>query len=259
MRILLSKTFKENLVTLLWFGGLLLFLSLKTGPPGTTGSLLGGALQYWQGHAAILFSALGHTLSVALPASVVILLISFSTALLAANKPRLTSSLTAIIILISLLPSVYLVHLVRIIHPLAQVNSEAFAGGVLIFSNLVMYFFFLGFKKDISDEFAKEYHFLARQLGVKSKFRSSLQKLGLLGLERFLPLFIMVFSSTIFVEEKLNISGGIYTSLYDTVKSVNISSRPDIFWGKLLFILIFVVSLQFIYGIILNHVKTRYF
>ena len=253
----LGKTIKENRVTFSWYGLLILFLSIQRAPNGIDGSLVNRVLDYWNDHAAFLFSALGNTLSVAFPVAAAMLIISFSLALAAVYKHIIGAGLKILVIVFSLLPSVYLVHLVRTLSFTAPVNSKIFAGLVLIFSNLVMYFFFLGFKKDIHEEFHKDYHFLARQLGVKSKLVSAGQKLALIAAERLLPLFIMVFSSTIFVESKLHIGGGIYTFLYDTVKSIDISNRPDIFWGQLLFILGFVLLLQLIYGTLLNHIKTR--
>lgn len=256
MRVL-KKTLKDHMVTLLWFGILIIFLLFKPAPPGAAGSLFKNVFMYWRAHADFLFSALGNTLSIALPAAIFLLLISFFLALAAASWNKIAPWLSVLVIFISLMPSVYLIHMLRIVLPGKTFNSMTFAAFVLIFSNLVLYFFFLGFKKDILEEFGKDYHFLSRQLGITNKFVSARQKLVLIAAQRFLPLFIMVFSSTIFVESKLNVKGGIYTFLYGTVKSID--HRPDIFWGQFLFILIFVIILQLCYGAVLNYINMKYF
>lgn len=254
----LNKTIKSNRVTILWYTVVLLVLGFSQSPGSNGPSLAHGVLEYWTHHGGQLFSQLGHTLTVAFPAAVVLLIASFIPALAAASKPILNTYLKILILLMSLLPSVYLLHLVRIMAPGASLNEETFAALLLVFSNLVLYFFYLEFKKDISRELRKDYHFLANQLGVKSKLASAAPKLVLITVERFLPLFIMVFSATIFVESKLNISGGIYTALYDNIKSIDIGGRPDIFWGQLLFILGFLFILQLAYGTLLNYFKERY-
>lgn len=235
----------------------MIFLLFKPAPPGAVGSLYQTVFIYWQANLGFLFSALGNTLSIALPAAIFLLLISFFLALAAASRNKIAPWLSVLVIIISLMPSVYLIHMLRIIIPGKNINSMTFAAFALIFSNLILYFFFLGFKKDIFEEFGKDYHFLSRQLGVTNKLVSARQKLVLIAAQRFLPLFIMVFSSTIFVESKLNVRGGIYTFLYSTVKSVE--HRPDIFWGQFLFILIFVIILQVCYGAVLNYINTKYF
>jgi hypothetical protein len=115
----------------------------------------------------------------------------------------------------------------------------------------------MGFRKEIHEEFEKEYHSFARLLGVDNILSSSAKKIGLILMERFKPLFILVFSSTIFAEHKLDVSGGIYYLFYNTTMFTE--GRWDIFYGQLAFILLFVVIFLLLYDIAAAFIKNRYY
>jgi hypothetical protein len=171
-------------------------------------------------------------------------------------KPKASPYISALVAF-SLLPTVYLIFLLKSMINGIPLDNKLFLVCALAYSNLILFFFYMGFRKELAEEFAKEYHSFAKMLGVKSILASSAKKISLIVMERFRPLFIMVFSSTIFAEHKLDVAGGIYYLLYKTTTSFE--GRDDIFYGQLLFILLFVLLFLLVYDSFTNMVKTRYY
>lgn len=242
---------KNNRVVLAWFFIFALYLT------ATKTSVWGDIWSYWRsGEWGVLVSALVTTLSAAFPVAVIVLVLAFLCAWISYFYSWFSPVLTLLMSL-SLLPTVYLVFLARGIVSSALLDNHGFLVGVLVFSNLVLFFFYTSFRKDIHDEYQKEYHQLARLLGVRSFLGSAYKKILLIVMERFKPLFILVFSSTIFAEQKLDISGGIYYLFYMTIKSGG--SRLDIFYGQLVFILLFVVVFLVLYDLMAITIKRRFY
>lgn len=254
------KSFQHNWIVILWFIVFLLFLTFSRagGDPGS-GQLITAVWKYWSGGEwPLMVSALIATLSTAFPVSIAILFISLFFACLTYFKPKI-SPYVNVFMGLSLLPTVYFIFLIRALAADVPVNvdSKAFLVFVLVFSNLILFFFYMGFRKELYEEFAKEYHSLARLLGVNSILQSSAKKIGLLLMERFKTLFILVFSSTIFAEHKLDVSSGIYSLFYKTATSAE--GRPDMFYGQLLFILAFVVVFLVLYDTVTVFIKKKYY
>lgn len=254
---LMMEALKNNRMLIFWFLIFLFILIFKTSESGNSSEhLIAGIWNYLVStEFAILMVALGSTLSVAFPVSLAILLISLFLACLSYFKPK-TSWIATFLVLLSLLPSVYFIFFIKVITGNSP-DNKGFLIFALTFSNLILFFFFMGFRKVLHEEFAKEYHHLAAQLGERSILKSSLKKIGLILMERFPPLFILVFSSTVFAEHKLDVSGGIYYLFYRTATFYR--NRPDMFYGQLVFIFLFVVLFLVLYDFVTHLVKRRYY
>ena len=253
-----SQSLKNNRVVFAWFLVFVLFLLFTPTPnPGKGERMLTTVWKYWNsGEGKILVAALGATLSTALPVSIAILFLSLCGAGLSYFKPIISPYITVFMGL-SLLPTVYLVFLMKTLSGSIPTDNRLFLVSALVFSNLILFFFYMDFRKELYEEFEKECHTFSRMLGQNNLLRSSARKICLILLERFRPLFILVFSSTIFAEHKLNVAGGIYTLLYKTTTSI--AGRPDIFYGQVLFILLFVVVFLLVYDLLTTFIKSKYY
>jgi hypothetical protein len=255
MNVLITSL-KNNRFLLGWFSLFLIFLLCRPPIAGST-NILNAVWDYWaSGEWHVLLAALAATLTVALPVSIIILLVSLCCACLSYFRSKASPFIT-LFMAFSLLPTVYLIFLLKALFTHLPVDNKLFLIVVLSFSNLILFFFFMGFRKELHEEFGKEYHALARMLGVSNVLSSAAKKIGLILMERFRPLFVLVFSSTVFAEHKLDVAGGIYSLLYKTTTTVE--GRMDIFYGQLLFILLFVVFFLVVYDILITLIKKRYY
>lgn len=250
------QSIRNNRILLLWFLVFVLFLVFtKTGSGEIDNSLITAVWTYWTGgELQVLIAALAATLATALPVTIAILFISLSMACLSYFKPK-TSKFVSLFMGLSLLPTVYLIFLIKTLITGIPVDNKGFLVAVLTFSNLVLFFFYIEFRKDLFEEFEKEYHTFSRILGIGSVLVSARKRIVFILMERFKTLFVLVFSSTIFAEHKLDVSGGIYSLFYKTVTSAE--GRMDIFYGQLLFILLFVVLFLVLYDTFINYIKNR--
>lgn len=249
---------RNNRIVILWLCVFILFLLFSgVGKGEHSRSLINTIWSYWNGGEwKSLTAGLAATLSVAFPVTVAILFISLFFACLSYRRPRLSPYLT-LIMGMSMLPTVYFIFLIKIITVKIPVDNRFFLLLVLTFSNLIPFFFYIGFRKEIYEEFEKEYHSFTRLLGVDNIMLSAAKKVSLIMMERFKTLFILIFSSTIFAEHKLAVSSGIYSLFYKTTMSME--GRQDIFYGQLAFILLFVVLFLIVYDICTIFLKMRYY
>jgi hypothetical protein len=253
----LKDTLKNNAILFFWFLVFGLYLVLgRVGEEAGNIPIVLAVWDYWTGGEwGMLVSALGATLLRALTVSLLILLLSFFAVCISYFWNRI-SALMTILMGLSLLPTVYLIFFLQ------QINGSLLKGAlvpvmVLTFSNLVLFFFYMELRKDLFEEFNKEYHILSKQLGIRSLLLSARKKVLLIVIEKFRALFIMVFSTTVFAEHKLDVAGGIYSLLFQTATEGK--ERLDIFYGQLVFILVFILVFLFLYDLFTVYIKKRCF
>jgi len=217
-------------------------------------TMLSPVMAYLQSDGKNLALALFRTLCLAALVSLAILAISFLLSGLAWRLPKWSVPLDLVVLAFCVVPTVYLIFLIQSSINLDFLPKHMALIGFLVFSNMILFYFYKQYQDDLFQELSRQYHAMSRQLGVANLFESAWKKVLVISLHRFRSLFIVVFSSTVFVEYKLRSSRGIYSYFYQTIF---FDGDPARFWGQLLIILTAVIAFLLAYQALVERLSGR--